>query len=246
MQQQQIKSENLLIIDAIHKLKGDNTAAVAALRHDFESLYKGNVEIVEKRIGRRLRNDTLPLQLAATFTFYMEESIRNAGATSGRLFKDVYNYGVVHGTTARLFDIKGQIVKDTPEHGEYMAACKRAMNFYVEQFKESVQRVDMEQAQAEELACKTASKMGNVERVRAVTTCTKLAEKSSKTCLESANKKPQRFMFVAVIDARTTEGCRQKHGTVYNRSEYVEGVTVPPCHWCCRSSIVWVPDGEMV
>lgn len=41
MQQAQIKHENLLIIDSINKLRGDNTAAVAALRHDFDLLYGG-------------------------------------------------------------------------------------------------------------------------------------------------------------------------------------------------------------
>ena len=249
MQQQQIRDENLLIIDSINKLRGGNLEAVAALRHDFGELYKGNIQSVEKRIGKRIRDDTLSVQLAAVLEYYMAQSVDMAAATSGRLFCDIYNYGAVRGTTARLFGIKGQTVKDgrsMADTKEYMDACKRAGDYYVKQFTEDVKKAEIEQVQAEEMATKSMSKIGNVERVRAVTTCTKAAENVQKSCLESANKKPERFLFVAVLDSRTTEGCRQKHGTVYNRSEYAEGVTVPPCHWCCRSSIVWVPDDEIV
>lgn len=47
-----------------------------------------------------------------------------------------------------------------------------------------------------------------------------------------------RFRYVAVLDSRTSEICRSMNGKIFPMSAYQIGVTVPPLHYFCRSSIV--------
>lgn len=46
---------------------------------------------------------------------------------------------------------------------------------------------------------------------------------------------------ISVLDNRTTDLCRSRHGKVFPISEAVYGVTIPPLHWHCRSIVVEHP-----
>lgn len=46
-----------------------------------------------------------------------------------------------------------------------------------------------------------------------------------------------KYEYVAVLDERTTEICRNMNGSVFNLSDAAIGVNVPPLHYNCRSSI---------
>lgn len=43
------------------------------------------------------------------------------------------------------------------------------------------------------------------------------------------------YRFVATLDKRTSEACREHDGRVYNIDEFKAGVTAPPLHCYCRS-----------
>lgn len=45
------------------------------------------------------------------------------------------------------------------------------------------------------------------------------------------------YVYIAVLDNRTTEQCRNLDGTVYKLSQAVVGVNLPPLHHNCRSTI---------
>lgn len=47
-----------------------------------------------------------------------------------------------------------------------------------------------------------------------------------------------RFRYSAIIDNRTSDICRSMNGRVFPISKYLIGVTVPPLHVYCRSSII--------
>lgn len=46
----------------------------------------------------------------------------------------------------------------------------------------------------------------------------------------------EKFRFVATLDDRTSDICREMDGKVFNMSEWEVGVTVPPLHCNCRST----------
>ena len=46
-----------------------------------------------------------------------------------------------------------------------------------------------------------------------------------------------KYQYIAVLDERTTEMCRNMNGSVFNISDAAVGVNVPPLHYNCRSSI---------
>jgi SPP1 gp7 family putative phage head morphogenesis protein len=54
------------------------------------------------------------------------------------------------------------------------------------------------------------------------------------------------FQHISVLDSRTTELCRSRHLSVFLLSEAVLGVTVPPLHEHCRSTIIptIIPNGR--
>jgi len=45
----------------------------------------------------------------------------------------------------------------------------------------------------------------------------------------------KQFLFVATLDDRTSDICREMDGNVYDMKDYQPGVTVPPLHPWCRS-----------
>lgn len=45
------------------------------------------------------------------------------------------------------------------------------------------------------------------------------------------------YRYVAVLDNRTTEGCRNLNGSVFKLSEAKLGINFPPLHFNCRSSV---------
>lgn len=45
------------------------------------------------------------------------------------------------------------------------------------------------------------------------------------------------YIYIAVLDERTTEQCRKLNGTVYKLSQAIVGVNLPPLHYNCRSTI---------
>lgn len=51
------------------------------------------------------------------------------------------------------------------------------------------------------------------------------------------------YQFSAVLDERTTECCEELHGNIYEKGEYIDGVT-PPLHFNCRSILVPITKFE--
>lgn len=52
----------------------------------------------------------------------------------------------------------------------------------------------------------------------------------------------ERFKFVATLDAKTSEICREHDGKTYDIDDYVIGTNVPPLHPWCRSTTIAVID----
>lgn len=46
------------------------------------------------------------------------------------------------------------------------------------------------------------------------------------------------WRHVSVLDERTTELCWSRHGKVWETKELVQGITIPPLHYHCRSILV--------
>lgn len=55
----------------------------------------------------------------------------------------------------------------------------------------------------------------------------------------------QRYEIVATLDLRTSKICRAMDGKVFNENEYVQGITAPPFHVNCRSTIAPFYDDEI-
>lgn len=78
-----------------------------------------------------------------------------------------------------------------------------------------------------------ATKIGHIQSL-VITSGTAIYSKGLQT-----NIKPNTKMkFVAVLDSRTTKGCRYHNGTIMTMHDFVDKGLVPPLHINCRSTLV--------
>lgn len=70
------------------------------------------------------------------------------------------------------------------------------------------------------------------------TELTHVQNQAAKDTYEASGFK--RYKFLAAMDERTSEICRELNGKVFSFSEAVVGENFPPCHPNCRSTIVAV------